>query len=92
MIQDQINGVAAMNYNPANGPVLAPWVAWGAYTWANGMLARSDGQVWTCQDLEADGTHTSQPGGGTERVSNMLMNFMKTNDATAPWFLAPSAK
>jgi hypothetical protein len=92
MIQDQINGVAAMNYNPANGTVEAPWVAWGAYTWANGLLARSDGQVWTCQNLEADGTHTSQPGGGTERVSNMLMNFMKTDDATAPWFLAPSAK
>ncbi len=92
MIEDQINGVAAMNYNPGNGTVKAPWVAWGAYTWANGMLARSDGQVWTCQNLEADGTHTSQPGGGTERVSNMLMNFMKTDDATAPWFLAPSAK
>ena len=92
MIQDQINGVAAMNYNPANGPVMAPWVAWGPYTWANGMLPRSDGQVWACQNFEKDGTHTSQPGGGTEKVSNMLMNFMKNDDATAPWFLAPPAK
>jgi hypothetical protein len=92
MIQDQINGVAAMNYNPANGPVVAPWVAWGPYTWANGMLPRSDGHVWACQNFEKDGTHTSQPGGGTEKVSNMLMNFMKNDDATAPWFLAPAAK
>ena len=92
MIQDQINGVAAMNYNPAAGPVKAPWVAWGPYTWANGMIPRSDGLVWPCQNFESDGTHTSQPGGGTEKVSNMLMNFMKTNDATAPWFLATGSK
>jgi hypothetical protein len=88
MIQDQLNGVAAMNYNPANGPVMAPWVAWGPYSWANGLIARSDGQVWTCQNFESDGVHTSQTGGGTERIANMLMNFMKTDDATAPWFLA----
>ena len=48
MIQDQINGVAAMNYNPANGPVVAPWVAWGPYIWANGLLARRDGLTWPC--------------------------------------------
>jgi hypothetical protein len=89
MIEDQINGVAAMNYNPANGAVKAPWVAWGPYTWGNGMIARSDGLEWACQNFEMDGTHTSQPGGGTEKVSNMLMNFFKNNDATALWFLHP---
>lgn len=82
MIQDQINGVSSMSY--AN----APWVAWGPYTWANGMIARNDGLVWTCQNFEADGTHTSQPGGGTERVANQMMNFFKTTDVTMPWFLA----
>jgi Putative Ig domain/Abnormal spindle-like microcephaly-assoc'd, ASPM-SPD-2-Hydin len=83
MIQDQINGVSSMSY--AN----APWVAWGPYTWANGLIARGDGLVWTCQNFEADGTHTSQPGGGTEKVANQMMNFFKTTDVTMPWFLAP---
>jgi hypothetical protein len=92
MILDQINGVAAMNYNAAAGPVMAPWVAWGPYTWANGMIAREDGQVWPCQNFESDGTHTSQPGGGTEKVANQLMNFLKTQDVTSSWFLAPTSK
>ena len=88
VILDQINGVPAMNYNPANGPVKAPWIAWGPYNWANGMIARSDGFVWTCNDFQGDGVHPSQSTLGTEKVSNMLMNFLKTSDAASPWFLA----
>jgi hypothetical protein len=88
MIQDQLNGVAAMNYNPANGPVMAPWVAWGPYLWTDGLLARSDGQFWPCHDFKSDGQHPSTIAGGSERNANMLLNFMKTDDATAPWFLA----
>jgi hypothetical protein len=88
MIQDQLNGVAAMNYNPANGPVMAPWVAWGPYLWTDGLLARSDGQFWPCHDFKSDGQHPSTAAGGTERNANMLLNFMKTDDATSPWFLA----
>jgi hypothetical protein len=87
MIQDQLNGVAAMNYNPANGPVMAPWVAWGPYLWTDGLLARGDGQFWPCHDFKSDGQHPSTNAGGTERNSNMLLNFMKTDDATSPWFL-----
>jgi hypothetical protein len=90
MIQDQLNGDASMNYNAANGPVMAPWVAWGPYTWANGLIPRSDGLQWSCQNYENDGVHTSGVGGGTEKVANQLMNFFKTNDATAMWFLAPT--
>jgi hypothetical protein len=90
MIQDQLNGDANMNYNAANGPVMAPWVAWGPYTWANGLIPRSDGLQWSCQNYENDGVHTSGVGGGTEKVANQLMNFFKTNDATASWFLAPT--
>ena len=88
MIQDQLNGIAAMNYNPANGPVMAPWVAWGPYLWTDGLLARGDGQFWPCHDFKSDGQHPSTIAGGSERNANMLLNFMKTNDATAPWFLA----
>jgi hypothetical protein len=86
-IQDQLNGLASLNYNPANGPVMAPWIDWGQYDWANGLLARSDGLVWTCQDLESDGTHPSSAH-GREKDSNMLLYFFKTDDTTTPWFLA----
>ena len=92
VIEDQLNGVAAMNYNPANGPVVAPWVAWGPYIWANGLIAREDGLVWPCYYFETDGQHPSPTTGGSLQDANMLLNFMKTDDATAPWFLAPSAK
>lgn len=91
MIQDQLNGVPAMNYNSANGPVMAPWVAWADYDWGNGMLPRKDGLVWTCQDFGATGLHNSKPQGG-EKDANMLFNFLRTNDATTPWFLAPTSK
>jgi hypothetical protein len=37
VIADQINGQANLNYNPNNGPVVAPWLSWGTYDWANGM-------------------------------------------------------
>ena len=92
MIQDQLNGVPAMNYNAANGPVVAPWVAWGPYIWGNGLLARSDGLVWPCYYFESDGQHPSSKTGGSEQDANMLLNFLKTSDVTAPWFLEPGAK
>ena len=88
-IQDQINGNANLNYNPANGPVLAPWIDWGPYYWANGMLPRSDGLVWTCQDLQGDGTHPSIPAGRV-KVSTQLLNFLKSDDTASIWFLNPS--
>jgi hypothetical protein len=90
-IQDQINGNANLNFNPANGPVLAPWIDWGPYYWANGMLPRSDGLVWTCQDLTSDGTHPSDPVGRL-KVSTQLMNYLKSDDTASIWFLAPGAK
>ncbi|MGH9433790.1 MAG: choice-of-anchor D domain-containing protein [Terriglobia bacterium] len=87
VIQDQLNGDPALNYNPANGTVMAPWLAWADYDWANGLLPRSDGLAWGCQDFLYDGTHNSDPS-GREKDANILLNFLKTDDATAPWFLA----
>ena len=88
-IQDQINGNANLNYNPANGAVKAPWMSWGPYYWANGMDARSDGLVWTCQDLQNDGTHPSDPVGRI-KVSTQLLDFLKSDDTASIWFLKPS--
>lgn len=87
-IRDQINGLASLNYNPDSGPVKAPWMSWASYDWANGMLPRKDGLVWTCQDVQADGTHPSNPSGRL-KDTNLMMNFFKTDDTSAPWFLAP---
>jgi hypothetical protein len=86
-IQDQINGNANLNFDPTLGPVLAPWIDWGPYYWANGLLARSDGLEWTCQDLQADGTHPSIPVGRI-KVSTQLLNFLKSDDTASIWFLA----
>ena len=87
-IADQLNGKSNLNYNPALGTVEAPWMSFGPYYWANGMLPRSDGWIWTCQDLQADGTHPSSPSGDL-KVASQLLNFLKTDDTTTPWFVQP---
>src|SRR5581483_1319283 len=86
-IQDQLNGNANLNYNAKNGPVLAPWMSWGPYYWSNGMLGRSDGLEWDCQDFSPDGTHPSSAYGQL-KVASAWLNVLKTDDTTTPWFLA----
>ena len=86
-IQDQLNGNANLNYNPNNGPVMAPWMSWGPYYWSNGMLGRNDGLVWDCEDFSADGTHPSSTFGQL-KVASQLLQFLKTDDTTTPWYLA----
>ncbi len=85
-IQDQLDGNANLNYNPANGPVVAPWMSWGPYYWSNGMLGRADGTVWDCEDFSSDGTHPSSTYGQL-KVATPLLNFLKTDDTTTPWYL-----
>jgi hypothetical protein len=86
-IGDQINGASNLNYNPAIGAVKAPWMSWGPYYWGDGLLARKDGLVWTCQDLQKDGTHPSSA--GELKVAGQILNFFKTDDTTKLWFLKP---
>jgi hypothetical protein len=89
-IQDQLNGNANLNYNPALGPVVAPWMSWGPYYWSNGMLGRKDGLQWDCADFSADGTHPSSTNGQL-KVATALMNFLKTDDTTTPWYLSQAS-
>lgn len=89
-IADQINGAANLNYNPANGPVLAPWMGWGPYYWSNGMTPNSQGLVWDCEDFSSDGTHPSATFGQL-KVANALLNFLRTDPTATPWYLAPVA-
>ncbi len=89
VIQDQINSLGNMNYNPANGPVVAPWAAWGPYYWTNGLLGRSDGLTWSCEDSISDGTHPSTA--GRVKAAGVLLNFLKTDQTATTWYLAPAS-
>jgi Putative Ig domain/Abnormal spindle-like microcephaly-assoc'd, ASPM-SPD-2-Hydin len=90
VIADQINGNPALNNNPANGPVMAPLLLWGPYTWANGLLGREDGLTWDCQDYTSDGLHPSALGRNKE--AGLLTTFFKSDPTAAPWYLAPAPK
>ena len=88
-IQDQLNGKKSLNFDPSKGTVVAPWMSWGPYTWANGLVVPSTaGYVWSCQGQKDDGTHPNHTT-GREEVANQVLNFFKTDATTAPWFLAP---
>jgi hypothetical protein len=85
LIESQINGNPDLNYDPANGEVVAPYLSWGPYLWIDGLNPRSDGLTWTQEDLVQDCTHPSS--NGEEKVVQMLLGFFK-NDTTTRWFLA----
>jgi len=87
LIQDQINGAADLNFDPAAGVVEAPWLAWGPYLWADGLTPRaSDGLIWVQADLESDGTHPS--GSGEQKVADITSGFFHSDSTAAPWYSA----
>ena len=86
LIQQQISGDPALNFNPAKGVVKAPVILWGPYLWADGVKGRrSDDLVYVRSDLVADGTHPSE--GGTRKVSQQLLSFFKRDPTSRPWFV-----
>ncbi len=85
LVEDQINGAPALNFTPSAGAVVAPWLAWGPYMWADGITPRSDGLTWACSDYQADGTH---PGpAARSKVANMLLAFFSRDLASRRWFV-----
>jgi hypothetical protein len=64
-----------------------PWLAWGPYIWADGLIPRSDGLTWLCSDFQSDGTHPSPS--GRQKVAQMLLDFFKTDETAKVWFLRP---
>jgi hypothetical protein len=86
LIEEQLNGDAALNPDPAEGPVMAPWLAWGPYLWADGLVPRaSDGLTWACADfVTSDGTHPSES--GRAKVAQLLLDFFTGDPTAAPWF------
>ncbi len=83
LIEDQINGAPELSY--AEPDPLAPWLSWGLYMWADGLIPRSDGLIWECSDFQPDGTHPSET--GETKVATALLNFFATDATTRPWFL-----
>jgi hypothetical protein len=85
LIEAQINGDPALNYDAAQGSVLAPWLAWGPYLWADGETPRSDGLIWRCSDFVDDGTHPSND--GAAKVAGMLQAFFRSEETAVPWYI-----
>ncbi|MDR3404323.1 MAG: hypothetical protein P4L99_17625 [Chthoniobacter sp.] len=88
VVQSQIAGDAALNFDPSRGEVKAPLILWGPYLWACGNTARKlDGLTWTLADVRADQLHPNDA--GTKKTTALLLNFFKTNEGARQWFLKP---
>ena len=84
VIEQQIAGAPGLNFDPTSGPVLAPWLSWGPYLWADGTVPRSDGLTWDCFDFNADGTHPNQA--GRLQVAQLLDAFFTSDTTTVSWY------
>lgn len=83
LVEAQIEQARAGDLGPAGGD---PWIAWGAYLWADGEEPRADGLVWLRPDFAGDGTHPSMS--GERKVGTLLLDFFKTAPYARCWFLA----
>lgn len=85
LIEEQLSGSAALNPDSTAGPVMAPWLAWGPYLWADGLVPRADGLTWECADFSTtDGTHPATS--GRDKVAQKLLAFFTSDATAAPWF------
>jgi ribosome assembly protein YihI (activator of Der GTPase) len=92
LIQRQIQGDPLLNYNAAQGEVKAPILLWGPYLWARGDSPRkTDGMVWSEKDVRAD-DHMHPSAAGCQKVTAMLLSFLKTDAGTRRWFVTSASK
>lgn len=86
LIQEQMQGNARLNFDPAKGAVRCPLLLWGPYLWTDGVNPRrSDNLTWTREDAAPDGTHPSKS--GQEKVAKLLLDFFRTDELARGWFL-----
>lgn len=86
LIEKQVNGDPALNFDPAKGEVKAPVLLWGPYLWGDGLTPQADGLVWRCEDFVDDGTHPSPS--GRHKVASLLLAFFKSDATARGWFMA----
>jgi hypothetical protein len=67
------------------GVLVAPWLGWAAYTWAD-VVPSLNGHVYVRGDYEPDGVHVDTT--GETKGANALMAFFKNSPHTRCWFLA----
>jgi subtilisin family serine protease len=82
-ITNQIRGASNLSLT------VAPWMSWGPYLWADGLVPRSDGLTYACSDLEQDLVHPAA--GAMQKVANQLKAFFATDPTATPWFLKPAS-
>jgi hypothetical protein len=68
------------------GTLKGPWLGWGPYLWTDGTAGRNDGLIWSCDDVDDDGTHPSKL--GAQKVANLLVTFFKTDPTARRWFVS----
>jgi hypothetical protein len=84
LIEQQLKGDPELNYDPAKGAVVAPWLSWGPYLWVNGASKRADGFFVLESDYVGDGTHHSQE--GMAKHGRLLLEFFRNDTTTRGWF------
>jgi hypothetical protein len=84
-IESQILGQGDINPDPAKGTMSAPWIAWGPYMWADGVIPRADGLTFECSDYARDGVHPSDE--GALELATMLLQFFTSEPTATPWFV-----
>ena len=83
---DSAYAVRGLIQERIRGKLKGPHLLWGPYLWTNGVAGRSDGLVWTCEDVEDDGTLPSKS--GEQKVVNLLTTFFKTDQTARRWYVA----
>ncbi len=92
LVEKQIEGAPGLNFDPAAGEVVAPYLAWGPYLWIDGLNPRSDGRIWTQADLKGDCVHPTIES-GRPKVAEQLDEFFRSDATARSWFPAdPSAE
>ena len=86
LIEEQLRGDAALNFDPSKGEVKAPWLSWGPYLWANGDRPRKDEFVFAYDDFrDNDRMHHSAQ--GMQNMGRQLLQFFKSDKTSKSWFL-----
>lgn len=85
LVEAQIGGSPELNFDPDAGAAEVPWIGWGPYLWADGIVPRDDGLFWECSDFQADGTHPAKT--GTAKVSAALLDFFHSDPSAVEWYL-----